>query len=265
MATTFPFFSNLALELRDQIWHDALPDKFGPALYFYKKDCFYFRQYLESDEGYDPVNLDGNLHLEWRHDLLNNAQSEVPLLFVNREARRIALIWLREQGTRPFEPMCDALYVAPDKWDDFLDEPHDRLFEPDHFGQHIQTHPALRYLAVPEAHFQSGDLGGIFEYFHGVQVLLIVIGAQPDLQSINDSKKLQHRWEFESAPGGVFFWNAEQTIIGFEGSEHIEYEALYKLIKDQDNVLRKDRVRYDFEIRLVFAVRKWKGFANMIW
>lgn len=74
-------------------------------------------------------------------------QFEVPLLFVNREARGIALAWVREQGieirprehrqypifVRPFDPMRDVLYVALDKWDDLLREPNDWKFQLDLF------------------------------------------------------------------------------------------------------------------------------------
>ena len=105
------------------------------------------RRLSKSDEGYDPENDENNLNLEFRHDLLDDAQFEVPLVFVNREARRTALAWVRKQGieirprenrqypvfVRPFDPMRDALYVALDKWHDFLCEPDDRQSQPDLF------------------------------------------------------------------------------------------------------------------------------------
>ena len=83
----------------------------------------------KSDEEYGPEYDENILFFEFRYDLLGDAQFEVPLVFVNCEARGIALAWVREQGielrsrenrqnpifVRPFDPMRDALYVALDK------------------------------------------------------------------------------------------------------------------------------------------------------
>ena len=128
-SSTFPLFSSLALELRNQIWRDALPNKVGPALYFYRKGCWCPRHLLQSDEEYDPKNHELNLNFEFRHDLLNVVQFKVPLFFVNREASNIALAWVREHGIEirarenrqspvfvcPFNPIRDVLYIALDK------------------------------------------------------------------------------------------------------------------------------------------------------
>jgi len=165
-SSTFPLFSSLALELRDQIWRDALPDKVGPALYFYRKGCWCPRYLSQSDEEYDPMDHELNLNFEFRHDLLDVVQFEVPLFFVNREARNIALAWVREHGIEmsaredrqspvfvcPFNPIRDVLYIALDKWDEFLREPDDRCFQPDILGQIITVKSAdVTRIAVPEA------------------------------------------------------------------------------------------------------------------
>ena len=68
-----------------------MPDKFGPALYFYRKEYWCPRRLSKSDEAYDPENDENNLNFEFRLDLLDDAQFEVPLVFVNREACGIAL------------------------------------------------------------------------------------------------------------------------------------------------------------------------------
>lgn len=169
-SSTFPLFSSLALELRNQIWRDALPNKVGPALYFYRKGCWCPRHLLQSDEEYDPKNHELNLNFEFRHDLLDVVQFKVPLFFVNREARNIALAWVREHGIEirarenrqspvfvcPFNPIRDVLYIALDKWDEFLREPDDRCFQPDLLEQFINVKPAdVTRIAVPEALFRS--------------------------------------------------------------------------------------------------------------
>src|SRR4051812_41445683 len=99
MATTaaFPLFSVLPFELRDRIWRDALPGPAGPALYFYRgRGCWVARRLIESDPGYMAGN-DG-LGFEFRTDRLDqDNQFDLPLVSVNRETRRVALAWLREQ------------------------------------------------------------------------------------------------------------------------------------------------------------------------
>ena len=274
-SSTFPLFSSLPPELRNQIWRDAVPDKVGPALYFYRKGCWCPRRLSTSDEGYDPENDENNLNFEFRHDLLHDAQFEVPLVFVNREARGVALAWVREQGieirprenrqypifVRPFDPMRDALYVALDKWDDFLLEPHDRQFQPDLFEQLVTIEPDLTRIAVPEALLRSNvtTLSSMFQYFYLLKVLFIIVDAQPDLQSADNDMKVQRRWEFESTQGGAFFWNDDRGSFAFGDSKYIGYEALYRLIEEANKGLgewlAENHIR-SFEIRPVFAFRR---------
>ena len=71
-SSTSPRLSSLPAELRNRIWRDALPDKDGPALYFYRKRCWCPRRLLKSDEGYDDSDEQSNLHLEFRHDLVDH-------------------------------------------------------------------------------------------------------------------------------------------------------------------------------------------------
>ena len=163
-SSTFPLFSSLALELREQIWRDALPNEVGPVLYLYRKGYWCPR------EEYDPQNHETNLNFEFRHDLLNVVQFEVPLYFVNREARKIALAWVRTHGIEirarkkrespifvcPFNPIRDVLYIPPNKWDEFLCEPDDRCSEPDLLERLLDVKTAdVTRIAVPEMLFRS--------------------------------------------------------------------------------------------------------------
>lgn len=96
--------------------------------------------------------------------------------------------------------MRDALYVALDKWYDFLCEPNDRRFEPDLFEQLVGFKSDLTRIAVPEALLPSNVtlLSEMFQYFFNLKVLFIIVDAQPDLQSADNDVKVQRRWEFES-------------------------------------------------------------------
>jgi len=97
MATTFHPFPRLPLELRDQIWQDALPGASGPALYFYERRGYWRSRLLtESDHGYRPGEDD--MALTFHPDSMDtHHQFEVPLAFVNREARRAVLRWVHQQ------------------------------------------------------------------------------------------------------------------------------------------------------------------------
>ena len=273
--STFPLFSSLPQELRDQIWRDTLPNKVGPALYFYRKGCWCPRRLSVYDEEYDPENNENNLNFEFRHDLLDNIQFEIPLVFVNREARGIALAWVREQGIkirprenkqyplflRSFDPIRDTLYVTLNKWDDFLIEPDDRTFQPDLCEQHFDIVTYITRIAIPEALFRSkiAILPELFRYFFRLEVLFIVVNAQPDLQSTDNDIKVQSWWELESTKEGACFWNRDRGSFVLGNSENIGTEALYRLIEEISKgfgeELAKNYIRR-FEIRPVFAVRR---------
>ena len=172
--STFHLFTSLAPELRHQIWHAALPDEIGPALYFYKKGSWCPQHPLPSDERSNFENDEPYVDFEFRHDLLDAVQVEIPLFFVNREARHIALAWIHKHNIKMrayarecgqlqapvfvsrFDPIYDTLYIAVDKWDEFLCEPDDRCFQPDMVEQFIHVHPAnVTRIAVPEALFRG--------------------------------------------------------------------------------------------------------------
>ena len=266
---TLSLFPGLPRELRDHIWRDALPDTVGPAFYFYRRGCWCPRRLSESDKVYDPANDESNLYFEFRHDLLDDVQFEMPLVFVNREARSIALAWIREHGidlrprkgrhypvfVRRFDPARDTLYVALDRWDDFLREPDDRLSQPDLFGQLVDVKADLTRIAVPEALLRRevDTLPEMLRNFFRLRVLSIIVGAPPALQSADDDVKVRQRWEFRSARG-AFFWDGDRGGFDFGDGEDIGDEALCRLIEEANRglgeALAKEHIR-SFEIRPV--------------
>lgn len=100
---SFGKFSHLPLELRDQIWEEALPSITTTlALYFYRKSGFWQPFDLsKDDEGYREGG--DNVGLRFRTDLVDSLDYQmhplaVSLLWVNREARRVALKWMDGVG-----------------------------------------------------------------------------------------------------------------------------------------------------------------------
>ena len=162
--------------------------------------------------------------------------------------------------------MRDALYVALDKWDDFLHEPDNRRFQSDLFEQLVNIESDLKRIAVPEALLRSEitTLSEMFQNFFNLKVLFIIVNAQPDLQPVDNDMKVQRRWKFESTQGGAFFWNNDRGSLAFGDSKYIGYKALYRLIEEPNKRLGKGlttNLIRSFEIRPIFVVRRWTGLA----
>ena len=281
-SSMFPVFPSLSPELRDQIWGEALPGKVGPALYFYRKGCWLPRRLSKSDKGYDAENDENNLNFEFRHDLLDDIHFEVPLVFVNHEAHGVALAWVRKQGieirpredrqdpifVRHFDPTNDALYIALDKWDDFLCEPIDRQSQPDLIEQLVDIKADLTRIAVPEALLRSevATLPEMFRHYFNLKVLFVIANTQPGLQFADKDMKAQWWWEFESTQGGAFIWNVDRGDFDFRDSKCVGHEALYRLIEEANKGLGVglvDNHIRTFEIRPIFAVRRSMGLASV--
>ena len=102
-------------------------------------------------------------------------------------------------------------------------------------------------------------LSEMSRYFFHLEVLFIIVDAQPDLQSADNDMKVQRRWEFESTQGGAFFWNDNRGSFDFGDSEYIGDEALYRLIEGVNKGLGEGFTKNDirsFEIRPGFTVRR---------
>lgn len=198
----FPHFSNFPAEVRIQIWREALPHQMAPALHFYKPGCWCPRMLTESDEEWDRNNDELNLTLEFRYELLDHPYIEIPLVFVNHEARAIALAWMRNQGiethfrdddggnddsrqqqqrpiffVRPFDPLYDAVYVAPDQWNEFMFSSFEQGWKLDLQGKSVDVCSNITRIAVPEALLLQRDDGGggdpfseLFTYYSWVRV-----------------------------------------------------------------------------------------------
>ena len=276
-APAFPLFSLLSPELRNQIWNNTLPEPVGPALYFYRKGCWCPRRLSELEDGYDSQNDENNLNLEFHHDSLYDGRFEMPQFFVNREANSIALAWIREQSVkirlhprkdgqcplfvRSHEPQQDALYIAHDKWDEFLCEVDDRQAQPDLIEKLVDIKPDLAHIAVPETLLRSeaSSLFELFQYYFSLKSLLVVIDAQPDVQSTDIDVEVQPRWEFKSTLGDAVCWNPERGAFDESKDKPTYDEAFYRLMeevkKGLGEGLAKNHIR-SFEIRPVLAVRR---------
>ena len=273
----FSLFSKLPRELRDQIWRNSLPDKVKPTLFSYKKGCWCPRRLLPTEEGYDGENDEHNLNFEFHHDMLDAVQYAVPLAFVNREARDIALSWVREHGfemrssghsedypifTRSLDPLRDVLYIAQNQWDDFLREPTDRQYEPDLLDKLLGIEADITRIAVPKALLDSDaeSLHEVFHYYSHLKILFVVVDPQPELQSESNSKT-QQCWEIENAKGTPFHWSADRARFEPMDLDHSDDPDLYGCIEEAGKQLGQELVgnqMSNFEIWPVSARRRYE-------
>ncbi|KAI0468178.1 hypothetical protein F4859DRAFT_216941 [Xylaria cf. heliscus] len=211
--TTFPLFSNLPPELRNQIWQDALPNRVGAGLYFYKQGCCGPEWVSTLDGGSDHERSTRTMVLEFQHSLLDDARFDIPLAFVSREARSIALAWAEEQGLKvcssangpiflcPFNPRRDVLYIAPDQWDGFLRDHIELWFGFGLIEQDPEIRSHLERVALPQSLLRSefSTLLGLFNHYHDLKTLYIVADAPTrvdlPLGGKNDKTEIQQRWE----------------------------------------------------------------------
>ncbi|KAK7416194.1 hypothetical protein QQX98_005391 [Neonectria punicea] len=257
MTTTYPsftLFSELPAELRNRIWRQVLPEQDGPALYPFRTGFWRPRYLSASDEGYD-AHAGDNAILEF---------------FVSREARSIALGWLREQNikahfdedgqcfslTRPFDSMRDTLYIADSEFLDFCTEGSERLFEPDLAGLLVSSGPNLRQIAVSQGLLKSdaASLNDIFDWFGAIAVVFVIVERQPRF-ALNDML-VQSRWELGSTKGRGFAWDLDVGNFEWADGESIGDDVLDRRIEEAGGAVRETLTRShvrSFEIRPVIS------------
>ncbi|KAF4987090.1 hypothetical protein FDECE_15613 [Fusarium decemcellulare] len=253
-------FSSLAPELRNQIWREAVPGLIGLGLCPYRNGLWHMRFLEPSDPEYLPGH--DNIDLDFRHDLLS-VQIEVPLYFVNHEAREVALAWIREQNIeirlrnrrpiflRKFDLSRDVLFVALDKMVDIELDPVNRMEEPDLEGRIVTSHHHIKRFAIPEAAFRSeGSLRHLMDWYGILKVLFVLVGAQPDFEG---------QWEVDTTRGKSFIWDHERGSFEWGPGECLGDEDLYKRIEEDQKGLDEEirrAPRHNFEIRPIYAVRR---------
>jgi hypothetical protein len=238
--SAFTFFPLLPPELRNQIWLAALP-VFGPALYAYGKG------YWERVENTDHPEGHG-IYQELRYELADCLYFELPLLFVNREARGITSAWVDKQDTdikksnwqngvspifiRTFNPKRDILYIPGNNYEDFIDEPENRRRKTDLLDTGISQNPKMvTRIAIPDTVVINSHprLSTMIHHFLP-KTVYIIIGIQPDLESTKHNVEAEW-WDVETMQGGVF-WNEETKRFDYGPNESIGDDFIHGLMED---------------------------------
>ncbi|KAI0460072.1 hypothetical protein F5B21DRAFT_453137 [Xylaria acuta] len=275
MTATFPLFPRLPPELRNKIWHAALPHSMRPGLLPYRTGCWRPRWLLSSEAGFDPVNAENNLALEFCYSLLDKARIRVPMASANADARGIAIAWAQEQSShiccslegdhlvflRSFDPDLDVVYVSPRQWEHFLSEPIDRGFEPDLVGKNIDVRPGLERIGLSEALIPDAkdSLSELFDYYYDLRTLYIIMDAPSDLYLSSTENEATHGliWELDSLQR-VASWTGSDWEFHFACEDGQDDGKVRGLTEIASGGLREGLLGMSvktFEIHIAVAVR----------
>jgi 2EXR family len=248
--TSFEPFARLPTELRIIIWRESLPEKDEPALFFYKEGRWRTKP---SGEQIDPNDDKRYVVMYFSYDLLDNVEINkvnIPLLFVNFEARNIALAWARQQGyrmsfcecrqshvlVRLFDLMRDVFYVPHDKWDAFLTEDVFYMWREDLRGRFIDRNCDFRRLALSATVIEDRKmiLADLLYQCHGLEVLFIIVEPLPNLgKKVKDKDVKEHqRWEVKGKEEKAFIWDTVHGRFDSNRETWVDDEALYSLIQE---------------------------------
>jgi hypothetical protein len=208
----------------------------------------------------------------------------IPLAFVNREARSIALAYIRDLGlkkrrvdgesdpvfTRSFDRLKDAVYMDPTQLNAILLEADERLHKDDMVGQHVSIWSEFRRIAMPYASLASGDtmqyIGELEFHYCSVDGLLVVVDGGEGLEK-------GEACGFESARGPAYFWRRDDQVFrrweegdGENGS--VVGVDLGEIVCTEDVRLAFSGVgprfgcgQSSFMVRPVNAIRAWNEIA----
>lgn len=287
----FSLFTHLPPELRLQIWRESMPDMDGIGLHHYKKGCWNARRATKGESFERPADARADMEppvFEFQHGKLDAVQVDVPLAFVSREARGVALDWARSQGiemryctekkchvfVHPFSLAQDALIIGMHQWEDFHIEPYERLVQPPLYGQPVIVNTEITRIALPQPTIWTDcyTVTDLFQWFPRLQVLYIVLDMQIDptterLMLQSDRKKTknylqQRRWKVGDVQGKALVWNnAERRFDWRDGADIGDdqdrvYRKMWKTAEELNKVFAP-RESVCFEMRSVYAVKGW--------
>ncbi|CAI6334792.1 unnamed protein product [Periconia digitata] len=217
-ASSFPSFSELPAELRNEVWKLSLPDTSAPVLVSLDVNSW-------NASGTEP-----DLCVEYQLNKRDPIYYQVPLAFVNHEARSIALAWARKHEctmlardgkdpvfARPFDHKKDAIYLDCIDLVDIKHRYMDRTNEPDLLDRDVDIVSDVEYVVSTQSFLQEPTLFSIkdvFDIWPMVHTWYIIEGTPSNFSS-HKSKLGGPRWEITSVEGIVSTWNLEDDCFDY--------------------------------------------------
>lgn len=266
---TFHPFPYLPPELRFQIWRDTLPETDSPAFTPYQGEGWF---------PYEHAVYETYVEWELRYDSLDKIRVKIPLADVNREARYVAIEWIRKQEIevlfhrqrqcfyflRKFVPMYDVVWVGRDEFELFSQECwgiHNTDRAPESVSQPIN----IGQFAVPESLLMDASSSKLICEticcFACDVVMYVIAGEHPGFASENSfSKKIQARWELDGAcEGEAIVWDRNSQRFDVKSGPRILGEHSYQRVLEVSELMAQYFIflehDIDFEIRAARAIR----------
>jgi hypothetical protein len=256
---SFSLFPSLPGELRNAIWRAALPKPIAPspALIPSKPECWRFEGPADHPE------------ITFRHELLD-IHIELPLAYVNQEARSIALPWAEEHGLEPrgrrgqypvfvrdFEPRVDALYLGPSQLKECFDEIHNPVMDPEFEGRLFSIGASVHVLSMSETALRDRMALLMVSYLtdmYMVNVEQLLVIVQPAEDHYEDAIR-DRQCGFLLAPGDVWCWDCDNKrfVVDCGNGECFGDGVVSRVL--QASRPDADAFPPGFKIRPVFAVR----------
>lgn len=263
MATEFTVFPQLITELRLEIWRMAMPAPLQRPLYPYKKGCW-----IVEDRALELDPNGEDLYLEFNASLLDPLRIQLPLYSVNREARDVALRYIREhkltgpQGItqsdstflRHFDPRTDTMFLPTVDIETFLVEQVDRMGEPDLEGHYYSTaRPVIPRLAVTAAglEFLKGELGSFIDASAPIDLLYVIDVAAHSTFTLEELLEISKHTPLglEDTPCARLRWRSATREWEITGDDDV-LENMRRLVAGLDDPASSTS-GFDLEIQLV--------------
>lgn len=196
---------------------------------------------------------------------------ELPIAYVNQEARSIALAWAQKHGfkpqrrkdqylgfVRPFDVDRDALYLGPHQLEECFYEVFNALMAPEMENIPVSCGCAVKTLAISEKVARDPEtLSWLREVVDmcmmNVKELLVIVGSS---DSDFEEAIRQRRFGFTSAPMDELSWNKETRRFKFEAEEFDDLYGDRTLSRFVENSHGDLDFEHGFKIRPILAVQE---------
>lgn len=234
----------LPLELRNKIWHESLPEKDGPALFFYKPEAWNGGVPVPGDKYYDD-SLPGEHRTWFLEDQLDHVRVDLPQLRVDWEAHQIAMQWARSRGidvkgggftlARCMDHADAMMLTSEADYFSFAEQPWNIEVGTD--GSWVDT-PEVHRVAIPEQMVTQNPALDILEDMWSTTgvgyTLYIVIGMPDGLDWRQSHENVQRRrWSLDMNKSRAYTWDQESASFSWEQGDQIGSDFLCRWIEKE--------------------------------